>query len=71
MNKPIATFTGGPTYYPVYDTETGQEREYAVVYGVDHPRLGKQDIAYTSLVEVKCEDGNSFETRNTLYKRAV
>lgn len=70
--KPVVHFSGSVTFHPAYDKETGEKREYAVVYGVqDHPRLGRQKMqpVYTSMIELKCEDGKSFETANTFYKR--
>ena len=76
MNKPIVHFKGTATFYPAplapmhqkaygqYADEYG-DVEYARVYGLDHPILGKDDIR-TSIVIKKNDDG-SFETLNTLY----
>lgn len=70
MNKPIVHFRDGPEYRTLHNTETGQQVEVAIVYGVpDHPRLGYQRMIHTSEVLTKCEDGLSFETRNTVYKK--
>jgi hypothetical protein len=42
----------------------------ATVYGVmDHPRLGRQDYIFTSLVKVTNHTYDEFETLNTIYKR--
>lgn len=70
-SKPVATYYGRPTFHAVYDTETGERREYAVVGDVRHPRLGHQPVVYTSIVELKSEDGKTFETKNTIYKPAA
>lgn len=71
--KPVVHFIGSLEYHKLIDSETANEVEIAVVYGVqDHPRLGRlswRTPVYTSEVLVKCEDGSAFETRNTFYRR--
>lgn len=57
--KPIVTFVGEAEFF---DRSTTQ----AVVYALDHPRLGEAKIT-TSTVLYKSDDG-SFETLNTIYK---
>lgn len=72
MNKPIAYFRGPVDFRPYVDTESGETKHVAIVQDVDHPRfVGPQPVLYTSEVLLQCEDGQSFETRNTIYKRAV
>lgn len=58
--KPIVFYSGDPVFKP---TENG---EYAVVYALNHPRLGQQSVR-TSLVLSKQDNG--FETVNTLYRK--
>jgi hypothetical protein len=42
----------------------------ATVYGVmDHPRLGRQNHVFTSLVKVANHTYDEFETLNTIYRR--
>lgn len=64
MIKPVVHYTGKAKFYEV-EADDGFV-EYARVYGLDHPVLGKADIR-TSLVVKKHGDG-SFETLNTLYR---
>ena len=64
MIKPVVHYTGEARFYEV-KTEDGSV-EYARVYGIDHPILGRDNIR-TSIVLKKFGDG-SFETLNTLYK---
>jgi len=64
MIKPVVHFIGDAKFYEV-DAGDGIV-EYARVYGIDHPILGRDNIR-TSLVVQKFSDG-SFETLNTLYK---
>jgi hypothetical protein len=75
-DKPIVRFAGKANFYavelaPMHQKTYGQYAdeqglvEYARVYGLDHPILGKGDIR-TSIVLKKHDDG-SFETMNTLY----
>jgi hypothetical protein len=76
QDKPTVRFLGEPTFYyvelaPMHQKVYGQYAddegyvEYARVYGLDHPILGKGDLR-TSIVLKKHDDG-SFETMNTLY----
>jgi hypothetical protein len=76
QDKPKVRFIGKPLFYavelpPMHQKTYGQYAdeeglvEYARVYGLDHPILGKDDIR-TSIVLKKHDDG-SFETMNTLY----
>ena len=58
--KPIVFYSGDPSFNV---TEHG---EYAIVYALNHPRLGQQTI-HTSLVLSKQDNG--FETLNTLYRK--
>lgn len=62
--KPTVHFAGEP-FFETWDLESGPI-EVAHVYGLNHPRLGRQHIR-TSRVLQKFDDG-SFETLNTLYK---
>jgi hypothetical protein len=64
MIKPVVHYIGEARFYEV-EVDDGFA-EYARVYGVDHPILGKDNIR-TSLV-VKKHGGGSFETLNTIYK---
>jgi hypothetical protein len=64
MIKPVVHFTGAARFYEV-DGEDGSI-EYARVYGLDHPILGRDNIR-TSIVLKKFSDG-SFETLNTIYR---
>jgi hypothetical protein len=76
ITKPTVRFAGEPTFYyvelaPMHQKTYGQYAddegyvEYARVYGLNHPILGKDTIR-TSIVVKKHDDG-SFETLNTLY----
>ena len=72
--KPIVTFVGEAKFFD--RTLTDEQKELcncdsnevtqAVVYGLDHPILGRDKIT-TSIVLYKFDDG-SFETLNTIYK---
>lgn len=64
MIKPVVHYTGKARFYEV-EADDGFV-EYARVYGLDHPILGKDNIR-TSLVVKKHGDG-SFETLNTIYR---
>lgn len=75
-NKPIVRFEGRAIFYslalaPIHQKTYGQYAdadghvEYASVFVLDHPILGKEGIR-TSIVLKKHDDG-SFETMNTLY----
>ena len=64
MIKPVVHYIGKARFYEV-EVDDGFA-EYARVYGVDHPILGKDNIR-TSLVVKKHGDG-SFETLNTIYR---
>lgn len=66
MIKPVVHYIGKAIFYEV-EADDGFV-EYARVYGVDHPILGKDNIR-TSLVVKKFSDG-SFETLNTVYRPA-
>lgn len=70
--KPVVHFIGAVHFKEYIDSETAQKVEIGIVYGVqNHPRLGRVSMmqpVYTSAVELKCEDGKSFETRNTFYR---
>lgn len=76
MDKPIVRFAGKAIFYAVELAQMHQKKygqyadadgyvEYASVFGLDHPILGKDNIR-TSIVLKKHDDG-SFETMNTLY----
>lgn len=71
--KPIVVYGGEVQFRKAHNTETGETREYAIVHGpLQHPRLGRmgfREYVITSLIELKSEDGETFETQNTLYKR--
>lgn len=58
--KPIVFYSGDPVF------RTTEHGEYAVVYALNHPRLGQQTVQ-TSLVLSK--EDNGFETINTLYRK--
>ena len=58
--KPVVFYSGAPSFHA---TENG---EYALVYALNHPRLGQQTV-HTSLVLSK--EDNGFETMNTLYRK--
>ncbi len=64
QEKPTVHFSGAP-FFETWELESGPV-EIAHVYGLDHPRLGRQHIR-TSRVLQKFDDG-SFETVNTIYK---
>lgn len=72
--KPIVTFVGEAKFFESTITDVQKELYnydsneiiQAVVYGLDHPRLGRDKIT-TSIVLCKFDDG-SFETLNTIYK---
>lgn len=63
MDKPTVRFIGDAEFLQ-FDTDAGSV-EFASVFGVDHPRLGRGWVRTSSIVK-KNEDG-SFETLNTLY----
>lgn len=62
--KPVVHFSGEP-HFETWQLESGLV-EVAHVYSLDHPRLGRQHVR-TSRVVQKFDDG-SFETLNTIYK---
>lgn len=62
--KPTVQFTGEAEFLNAKNGE--EEWEYARVYALNHPRLGRQWVRTSAIVK-KFEDG-SFETRNTIYK---
>jgi len=72
--KPIVTFVGEAEFFESTITDVQKELYnyysneiiQAVVYGLDHPILGRDKIT-TSIVLYKFDDG-SFETLNTIYK---
>ena len=72
--KPIVTFVGEAKFFESTITDVQKELYnyysneiiQAVVYGLDHPILGRDKIT-TSIVLYKFDDG-SFETLNTIYK---
>lgn len=44
--------------------------QMAILYGVEgHYRLGDQDCVYTSITIDVRDDGNTIETKNTIYKK--
>jgi hypothetical protein len=63
--KPVVHFRGNARFFSG-TTDNGDEFEFARVYALDHPRLGKTDVR-TSVIVQKFDDG-SFETLNTIYK---
>ena len=77
MDKPTVRFLGIPTFHIIKITSPVIRKEYekyldaegcyekAVVFGLDHPILGR-DTIHTSIVVKKNDDG-SFETLNTIY----
>jgi hypothetical protein len=77
IQKPTVRFLGKPTFRHRWITSPDLLKEYAeyldaegcyekaIVYGLDHPILGR-DTIHTSIVIKKHDDG-SFETLNTLY----
>ena len=77
IDKPIVRFLGTPKFHRREITSPVLLKEYekyldsegcyekAIVYGLDHPILGR-DTIHTSIVLKKHDDG-SFETMNTLY----
>lgn len=71
-DKPVVTYGGPVEFRKAHNTETGEVREYAIVHGpMQHHRLGHlgwREWVMTSLITLKCEDGKTFETENTLYK---
>lgn len=58
--KPIVFYSGEPIFYMLED------KEYAKVFALNHPRLGRQ-LVRTSIVLSKQDNG--FETLNTLYRK--
>ena len=58
--KPIVFYSGEPSFHAI------PEGIYAVVFALNHPRLGQQTVR-TSLVLSKQDNG--FETLNTLYRK--
>lgn len=73
-DKSIVTFIGEAHFFTsfitdeqkkIYDQDSNEVIQ-AVVYGLDHPILGRDKIT-TSIVLCKFDDG-SFETLNTIYK---
>jgi|GEM_PF-1994410 len=64
--KPVVHFRGNARFRPYLIPTTGEEGEVAHVYALDHPRLGKNDVRTSKIVQ-KFDDG-SFETLNTIYK---
>jgi hypothetical protein len=66
--KPVVHFRNKATFIPVHIFDTGEDSEVALVYAIDHPRLGKTDVRTSRIVQ-KFDDG-SFETLNTIYKPA-
>ena len=81
QDKPTVRFLNKPTFRRIQITSPILRQEYekyldeegcyekAVVYGLDHPILGR-DTINTSIVLKKNDDG-SFETLNTLYVPAT
>lgn len=73
-DKPVVTFVGEARFFTstitdeqkkIYDQDSNEVIQ-AVVYGLDHPILGRDKIT-TSIVLCKFDD-ESFETLNTIYK---
>jgi hypothetical protein len=76
-DKPTVKFLGNPEFHRIEITSNEIRKEFkkylddegcyekAVVFGLDHPILGR-DTIHTSIVVKKNDDG-SFETMNTLY----
>jgi hypothetical protein len=58
--KPVVFYSGEPNF------RSTSEGEYALVFALNHPRLGRQSVR-TSLVLSKQDNG--FETLNTLYRK--
>lgn len=58
--KPIVFYSGEPEFH------SSKEGPYAVVFALNHPRLGQQ-VVRTSLVS--SSDVNGFETLNTRYQK--
>jgi len=65
MKKPkqVVFFSGKPTFYD-WDIDS-QKVTIAYVYALNHPRLGRQSVRTSQVIE-KFNDG-SFETLNTIY----
>lgn len=61
-HKPVVRFIGTPRFF---DYGEDKESPVAMVYTLDHPRLGSREVL-TSLIVKRNEDG-SFETLNTKY----
>lgn len=59
--KPVVFFKHRPA------AEVGYSATLIGVTG--HPRLGDVPLVYTSTVLRVSEDGNTIETRNTIYKK--
>lgn len=64
--KPTVHFLGKAEFFDYTIEKTGEEIQMARVFGLDHPKLGR-DWIRTSRVVQKFDDG-SFETLNTIYK---
>lgn len=58
--KPIVFYSGEPEFHVC------KEGAYAVVFALNHPRLGQQ-VVRTSIILSKQDNG--FETLNTLYRK--
>jgi hypothetical protein len=69
ITKPIVTYSGKLNILPWdYNPKLIVARIELVL---DHPRLGRcYDVRTTQIVAYPDKDG-TFETRNTIYKRAV
>lgn len=66
--KPVVHFVGMPAFYSDSHPDYG-DYEYARVYALDHPLLGRDSIR-TSVIVKKDGDGiDGFETLNTIYTR--
>lgn len=58
--KPIVFYMGEPEFIEKDD------REWAIVYALNHPKLGQQVVVTTTVLS---KEANGFETVNTLYRK--
>jgi hypothetical protein len=62
-DKPVVYFMGEPEY----NTDLFPGHEVAIVYALNHPKLGKGKVRTSSILN---HFDGGFETMNTVYKEA-